>query len=189
VLGSFSADDTLVIQFAGGWDDCSTGTNPNWVIQDLQLVFGSAAQAVEFTVAAEASRLGDPLGVNYQWQRNDGDGFVDITGATGSTHRFFPIAEDFESEFMVIVSAQGTINTTTTDIATLTDGEDPGPGPDPVSTIDISTDADGNIVLTYEGAPLLGADNVEGPYEEVDGASSPMTIAPDAARKFYQSSN
>ncbi|MBL4701454.1 MAG: hypothetical protein JKX85_09370 [Phycisphaeraceae bacterium] len=61
-----------------------------------------------------------------------------------------------------------------------------GPVVDPTPTLDILFQG-GNIVLTYEGT-LLGADQVEGPYELVDGASSPMTVAPNEARRFYQSS-
>ena len=61
-----------------------------------------------------------------------------------------------------------------------------GPVVDPTPTLDILFQG-GNIVLTYEGT-LLGADQVEGPYGLVDGASSPMTVAPNEARRFYQSS-
>jgi len=45
---------------------------------------------------------------------------------------------------------------------------------------------EGNFVLAFEGA-LLEAENVEGPYTEVVGATSPMTVQPDQARRFYQS--
>lgn len=45
---------------------------------------------VAFTVAAQ---LGDFAPVTYQWQRdlNDGNGFVDIPGATGATYAFSPV--------------------------------------------------------------------------------------------------
>ncbi|HIG29722.1 MAG TPA: hypothetical protein EYQ50_18770 [Verrucomicrobiales bacterium] len=55
-------------------------------------------------------------------------------------------------------------------------------------SISISTDTDGNTVLTFSGT-LRGADDADGPYLEVTGAVSPMTITPDAVRKFYQTSN
>ena len=55
-------------------------------------------------------------------------------------------------------------------------------------TIEVSTDGSGNIVLTYVGT-LLGADNVEGPYEPVAGASSPLTVTPDQASRFYRASD
>ncbi len=56
------------------------------------------------------------------------------------------------------------------------------------ASIAISTDTDGNIVLTFEGA-LWSAEQVEGPFETVDGASSPMTVAAEQARRFYQTGN
>ena len=37
LLGTFSKDDTLVVQFVGAWDDCSTASVPGWVINDLKL--------------------------------------------------------------------------------------------------------------------------------------------------------
>lgn len=36
-LGVFSMDDEVRVQFVGAWDDCSTGTNPNWVIDSVGL--------------------------------------------------------------------------------------------------------------------------------------------------------
>ncbi|HIL71778.1 MAG TPA: hypothetical protein EYG38_18240, partial [Verrucomicrobia bacterium] len=66
------------------------------------------------------------------------------------------------------------------DLAPVSGGGDP--------EISISTDADGNIVLTF-GRTLLGADSVEGPYGAVDGASSPQTVTPDQQRRFYQAGN
>ena len=47
-------------------------------------------------------------------------------------------------------------------------------------------DGAGDVALTYSGT-LLGADNVEGPYAEVVGASSPWTVTADQTRRFYQS--
>ncbi|HIG29170.1 MAG TPA: hypothetical protein EYQ50_15835 [Verrucomicrobiales bacterium] len=55
-------------------------------------------------------------------------------------------------------------------------------------TVSISTD-NGNIVLQWSGGVLQSASDVNGPYTEVAGASSPMTLTPDQARSFYQSSN
>ncbi|HIL69624.1 MAG TPA: hypothetical protein EYG38_07225 [Verrucomicrobia bacterium] len=62
---------------------------------------------------------------------------------------------------------------------------EPPVGVDPIISLEV--DADGNIVLTFEGT-LLGADQVEGPYDAV-GGDSPLTVSPDAARAFYQTSN
>ena len=36
-LGTFSKNDTIVLQFLGAWDECSAGKHPNWVIDGLDL--------------------------------------------------------------------------------------------------------------------------------------------------------
>lgn len=36
-LGNFSKDDTLVVQFVGAWDECSSGSHPNWEIDSVKL--------------------------------------------------------------------------------------------------------------------------------------------------------
>lgn len=52
---------------------------------------------------------------------------------------------------------------------------------------EISVSADGNnIVLDWSGGALQWAPDAQGPYEDVDGASSPMTIATDRPRAFYR---
>lgn len=43
----------------------------------------------------------------------------------------------------------------------------------------------GNVVLTYTGS-LQSADNVKGPYTAVAGATSPFTVTPAGAGKFYR---
>jgi hypothetical protein len=62
------------------------------------------------------------------------------------------------------------------------------PGGGGGASIEISTDGDGNIVLTFVGN-LVASDNVEGPYTAVAGASNPMVVAPDQARRFYQTTD
>lgn len=37
VLGTFAKDDTVVVQFVGAWDECSTGKRPNWEIDSMKL--------------------------------------------------------------------------------------------------------------------------------------------------------
>ena len=51
--------------------------------------------------------------------------------------------------------------------------------------ISIAIDASGNIALTFEGL-LHSASDVAGPYAEVPGAASPLTITPTAASQFYK---
>jgi len=43
----------------------------------------------------------------------------------------------------------------------------------------------GNVVLTYTGT-LQSADTVKGPYSAVAGATSPFTVTPAGAGKFYR---
>ncbi len=52
---------------------------------------------VTFNVAAEGS--GVDAAVSYQWQRNDGAGWQDILGATGSSYGFVPFRTDDGAQF------------------------------------------------------------------------------------------
>jgi hypothetical protein len=50
--------------------------------------------------------------------------------------------------------------------------------------ISISTDADGNVVVTWTGT-LQSATDVTGPWSDVaDDSQSPLTLTPDQARLF-----
>jgi hypothetical protein len=51
-------------------------------------------------------------------------------------------------------------------------------------TLSYSVDASGNIILTFEGTGEV-ADEVEGPYTD-SGLTSPLSITPDEAKKFYR---
>ena len=51
--------------------------------------------------------------------------------------------------------------------------------------ISIAIDASGKIVLTFEGE-LHSADNVTGPFAEVPGVASPLSVAPGKTRQFYK---
>ncbi len=44
--------------------------------------------------------------------------------------------------------------------------------------------ADGEVVIEFSGT-LMSADSVSGPYNEVQGASSPYTVSPDQAAQFF----
>jgi hypothetical protein len=57
-----------------------------------------------------------------------------------------------------------------------------GEGPD----ISIARNAQGDAVITFEGT-LESADNVNGPYTAVAGATSPHTVSPSTGNKFYRS--
>jgi hypothetical protein len=77
VLGAFNQNDTIAVQFVGAWDEFWGPAQPSWVIKSLQLAYGKAAKASTFESLATASKQGQPVTVSYQWQRNDGAGFVE----------------------------------------------------------------------------------------------------------------
>ncbi|HIL69040.1 MAG TPA: carbohydrate-binding protein, partial [Verrucomicrobia bacterium] len=59
-----------------------------------------------------------------------------------------------------------------------------GGGAEPGESISISTDADGNVVVTWTGL-LQSATDVTGPWTDVsDDSASPLTLTPDQARLF-----
>jgi hypothetical protein len=59
-----------------------------------------------------------------------------------------------------------------------------GGGAEPGESISISTDADGNVVVTWTGL-LQSAPDVTGPWTDVsDDSASPLTLTPDQARLF-----
>lgn len=108
ILGTFKAGDRVSVQFVCAWDDCSTAPAPNWVIRNVALSYSSPPTAVTFEAGVTATRQGNPTSFTYQWQRNDGAGFSDITGATGSTYRFFPTTQaDLNASFRVVAGVPG----------------------------------------------------------------------------------
>lgn len=180
VLGSFNQGDTLVIQFVGAWDECSSASQPGWLIKNAQLVFGKAAQASTFEAVVAASRQGTPVPVNYQWQRDDGTGFVDIVGATTPALRIFPVAADFNARFRLMASIPFAGLSVSSDPVKLLQGG-------PVDTPAISIARTGaTISITYAGT-LQSAASVNGPYTNVAGAQSPYTVPTTAGATFFRS--
>ncbi len=178
ILGSFKKNDTIVVQFVGGWDDCSTGSVPGWVIKNIKLSYGKAPRAVTFESQASATRQGQPTTFGYQWQRDDGAGFVDIADAKGASFRFFPVAADFNARFRVVASVPGkALNSNTVKLLSGGTGEPP--------TISISTAA-GVTTINFTGA-LQSAASVAGPFQNVTGASSPYTVPAATGISFFRS--
>jgi len=67
-------------------------------------------------------------------------------------------------------------------------GED-GEGPAPeVADISVGDNGDGTITVTFDGA-LQSAPTVNGPWSDVDGAASPLTVTPgdEAGQQFFRS--
>jgi hypothetical protein len=175
LLGRFNQNDTVAVQFLMAWDDCATAEAPNWVIKSFQLTYG-VVQPVTFQAAATASRRGQSLPVSYQWQRNDGAGWVNIPNETGSSYYFVPVAADFSAQFRVLAAVPGkSVASNPVRVST----EPVGP-----PEIAIARGA-GGITITYTGT-LQSATTVQGPYSVVAGASSPYTVPNPTDTKFFR---
>jgi hypothetical protein len=134
-------------------------------------------QPVTFESAATATRRGEPLPVSYQWQRNDGSGWVNIPNETGSSYYLIPTAADFNAQFRVLASVPGkAVPSNSVRVTT-----------EPVGPPQIAISRTGDVVtITYTGR-LQSATSVQGPYSVVAGASSPYTVPNPTDTKFYRS--
>ena len=122
-LGTLNAGDNVQLRFLYAGDTNTKGPfQPSWEINSVEfspaLESNYADAAVTFTALAEATLNSAPTPVAYQWQRNDGDGFVNIIGATANTYSLLPTARDNGAIFRCIVSSPGAEATSTE--ATLT---------------------------------------------------------------------
>jgi hypothetical protein len=178
VLGKFKKNDTISVQFLGAWDECSTASLPSWTVKSMTLVFGTAAKASTFTVGATATLHGTPLPILYQWQRNDGSGFVDIEGQTGTTFRIFPTAADLAATFRVVLNTPGA--TVTSDPVKLITGTVVTPPALAIAVIN------GKVTITFTGT-LQSSAVVSGPYSNVAGATSPFTPVVTTGATFFRS--
>jgi hypothetical protein len=115
-LGAFNAGDVIQLEFVTGWDECSEGSRPNWEITTVSLTEG--AQDPVFRVSATGTFQGGPFPPLYQWQRNNGSGFVDVPNAVGSSLILSPVLADNGAKFRVIVTVP-TVSVTSSE-ATLT---------------------------------------------------------------------
>jgi len=179
ILGDFNQNDTVAVQFVGAWDECWGPGQPSWVVQGLQLIYGKAAKVSTFTAAATASRQGTPVSPTYQWQRNDGAGWVDIPGANGPTFSIYPTAADMAATFRLVVSVVG--KSITSDVVKLVTQTVETP------TLSISS-APAGITITFTGT-LQSSTSVTGPYTKVDGATSPYVITNPTGAVFYRAAN
>jgi hypothetical protein len=176
LLGTFTKGDKIVIEFLGAWDDCSTATNPNWVIRDMALTYSTTPVAVTFTAAAKSSRQGTPTTTSYQWQRNDGAGFVDLAGETAASYRFFPtVAADLTATFRVLAGVPGNLVPSAAVKVV---------APNSTPTLSVGTTG-GKISITYTGT-LQSAPAVTGPFTPVTGATSPY-VPTVSGTQFFRS--
>jgi hypothetical protein len=177
VLGNFNQNDTITVEFLAAWDECSTASIPNWTIKNATLSIGKAAKSSTFEVLAESTLHGDPMPISYQWQRDDGTGFVDIPGATGASFTIYPKAADFASTFRALLSTPGAI--VTTDPVKLVTSISTTP-PDLAVTI-----VAGKVNITFTGT-LQSSATVDGTYQNVTGASNPYIPANTGPAMFFR---
>lgn len=178
ILGTFTQGDTIALQFVGAWDDCTTANIPGWQIKNLQLVAGKAAQPTTFTVQATASKQGQPATISYQWQRNDGNGWVNILNATSASYTIYPTPADLAAQFRVVLSVPA--KSVTSSVAKIVEAVAQPP------TLSIDS-ANGVITITYTGK-LQSATTANGQYQDVQNATSPYVVpAPTTGSRFFRS--
>ncbi len=177
ILGSFTKGDKIMVQFLGGWDDCSKGSTPSWQIKEVKLAVSSPPTAVTFEGAAKVTRQGVATSFSYQWQRNIGSGFVDIANATGTSYRFFPTTpSDISASYRLLAGVPGKV---------VPSAEVKVTPPRPTLSLSRTGDA---ITVTFTGN-LQSATSISGAFSNVTGATSPYTVpAPTGGSLFYRSS-
>jgi hypothetical protein len=179
ILGAFKAGDRVVVQFVAAWDECTRGSLPNWEIDSMKLDLLVGAQASTFTSEAAASLQGQPVSVRYQWQRNDGAGWVDIAGATSSSYTLYPTEVDMRATFRVVASVYGipgkVIYSNVVKLVT-----EIGP-----PTLSIATSGS-TLTITYTGT-LQSSTSVDAGYQPVSGAQSPYVVNNPTGTVFYRS--
>lgn len=175
LLGTFKKNDTVVVQFLGAWDDCTTADVPGWVIKNFKLAYGPVKPSI-FSAEATAKKRGNPVSFTYQWQRDDGAGFSNLPNENAATYRIFPVEADFKARFRVLVKVPG--KELASNVVKLT--KDP-PGP-PVISI---ASPGGTVTITFTGK-LTAATKVDGTYTEVIGAQSPYPVANPTTMMFYR---
>jgi hypothetical protein len=176
ILGTFTKGDKIVVQFLGGWDDCSKASTPSWQIKEVKLAVSSPPTAVTFEGAAKVTRQGVATSFSYQWQRNDGAGFVDIANATGTSYRFFPTTpSDISASYRLLAGVPGKLAPSTAVRVT---------APAPV----LSLSRTGDVITVNFTGKLQSSTSISGPFSNVTGATSPYTVpAPSGGSLFYRS--
>jgi len=177
ILGTFTKGDKIVVQFLGGWDDCSKGSTPSWQIKEVKLAVSSPPTAVTFDGTAKVTRQGVATSFSYQWQRNDGSGFVDIANATGTSYRFFPTTpSDISASYRLVAGVPGKL---------VPSAEVKVTPPRPTLSLGRTGDV---ITVTFTGN-LQSSTSLSGPFSNVTGATSPYTVpAPTGGSLFFRSS-
>ena len=122
------------------------------------------------------TRQGVATGFSYQWQRNDGSGFVDIANATGASYRFFPTTpSDITASYRLVAGVPGKL-VPSNEVNVVP------PAPQ------LSMSRTGEVLtITFTGK-LQSATSITGPFSNVTGATSPYTVpAPSGGNLFFRS--
>ena len=93
-------------------------------------------------------------------------------------------AEEIESIYAKGIAGSDATNAT----VTIPEFVEPGVVVDTEPTISLVRNNDGTVTVTYNGT-LQSAPTANGPWEDVAGATSPLTIAADAPATFARSRN
>jgi hypothetical protein len=143
----------------------------------LELLVG--AKQSTFTSEAAVSQRGEAVESRYQWQRNDGAGWVNIPGAVSASFQITPTQVDMKATFRVMVTPYAVPGKViySNVVKLLTEPTTP--------TISISRSG-GGVSITFTGK-LVSATNAQGPYTEVVGAQSPYPITTPTGTVFYRS--
>ncbi len=122
------------------------------------------------------TRQGVATSFSYQWQRNDGSGFVDIANATSASYRFFPTTpSDISATYRLVAGVPGKLVPSTVVKVVA-----------PAPQLSLSRTGD-VITVTFTGS-LQSATSITGPFSNVTGATSPYTVpAPTGGNLFFRS--
>ena len=112
----------------------------------------------------------------YQWQRDCGAGFSNLSGATAATFSFVPASADLLCRFRAIVTTLGMSVTSSVARVTIT--------PPQLSVRHVGA----NVVISWGGPGTLQlAQHAVGPWALVGGVTnSTYTVRPSALQRFYR---
>lgn len=193
-LGGFAAGDTLAVQFVGAWDEGTAVSPPDWVIDSVSVIQGGAEPAT-FRVGAQGTTPGQTnLLVSYQWQRDNGDGFINIPGANQASLTFLPVGSDNLAFFRCVLRAPGVTDAVVSQDALLTVVGGSGPvlrlRPSPVGSMIFSWPAiAGDYVLEettqLQVPPAVTVWTPSGATPDVVGNRKQVAVPTTGPQKFY----
>jgi len=177
-LGQFNSGSVLQFQFLAAWDGNTQGSLPNWLIDEVNLGLGECAAPATFSVVASASGSGESSQpIRYQWQRDCGSGFTNISTAIAATYSFTPSTTDVLCGLRCVVAGFSMSVTSAVARVTITP---------PQVTI---RRAGANTVISWTGSGTLqNAQNIIGPWLNitVGVTNSAYSVRPTAERRFYR---